>query len=155
MPKIYAYIVILILILGFIKWYSAKEYKAGYNEHKAETLFAIKDAVEIARADERTKQGEVNDALKKQYEESNAINANLNDDLDKLRQRASRDSAIKSNNTEPNCEGATGEHLSGEDAGFLTREAARADKIRSALKTCYTYADTVAGSVTKAYKQQQ
>jgi len=143
MSKIYVYLVVLILLLGFIKWGHGQVWEQGYNAHKAETLTAIKDAVEIARENERTKQGEVNDALKKQYEESNVINANLNADLDKLRKRASRRSSNKRNNTKSVCEGATGKNLSSEDAGFLTREAARADKIRNALKTCYTYADTV------------
>lgn len=36
MPKIYIYALILIIIVGFIKWYSDRQYDAGYNAYKAE-----------------------------------------------------------------------------------------------------------------------
>jgi len=46
-------------------------------------------------------------------------------------------------NTKSICQGATGKELSRPDAEFLTREAARADKIRLGLDICYKYADEV------------
>lgn len=41
------------------------------------------------------------------------------------------------------CQGGTGSELSGPDAEFLVREAARADTIRAALTACYADLDTL------------
>jgi len=39
--------------------------------------------------------------------------------------------------------GATGAELSGADAGFLVREAARGDELRAGLDACYAVIDGV------------
>lgn len=36
MNKIYIYAFLIIVLIGFIKWYSNNQYDAGYNAHKAE-----------------------------------------------------------------------------------------------------------------------
>lgn len=41
------------------------------------------------------------------------------------------------------CKGATGTQLSGPDAEFLTREAARGDEFRAYLKACYDEVDSI------------
>lgn len=72
-----------------------------------------------------------------------AVNARLADALEQLRQRPERlpESAATA------CAGATGRELSAPDAGFLVREAARADRLRAALSECYAVIDA-AGEVS-------
>lgn len=139
--KIWAVLAIIIVSGGLLKWAHYEIDLGGYNRHKSETLTAVNDAVEKARKEEQAKQGKVDEATQKQFDEYIAINTQLNADLDRLRKRASRKQPTKE--SESICEGATGADLSGEDASFLTREAARADQIRSGLKACYNYADSV------------
>lgn len=59
--------------------------------------------------------------------------------LERLRQRPDR----MPKTSETQCKGATGVELSRRDAEFLTRLAARADRLRQALKSCYDYADSI------------
>ena len=66
-----------------------------------------------------------------------AINNSLADALEQLRQRPSRAQNAA------NGQGGTGLSLSAEDAGFLDREAARADVLRSALDACYKQYDSL------------
>jgi hypothetical protein len=70
-----------------------------------------------------------------------AVHARLADALERLRRRPDRVPAAAA----AACEGGTGAQLSGPDAGFLEREAARADLLRSALRECYGWADAVTG----------
>ncbi len=65
----------------------------------------------------------------------------LADALERLRMRPARRPAAAT----AACEGATGAQLSGPDGGFLEREAARADQLRSALSECYGWVDAVKG----------
>ena len=67
----------------------------------------------------------------------NSINAQLVDAISELRKRPSR-----AQNT-ANGQGGTGATLSAEDAEFLTREAARADIIRTGLDACYKQYDAL------------
>jgi len=66
-----------------------------------------------------------------------SINTQLADALVKLRERPSRTQASS------NGQGGTGLSLSAEDASFLTREAARADILRTALSACYDQYDAL------------
>jgi hypothetical protein len=68
-----------------------------------------------------------------------AVHARLADALERLRKRPDRMPAAAT----AACEGGTGAQLSGPDAGFLEREAARADLLRSALRECYGWVDAV------------
>ena len=62
------------------------------------------------------------------------VNARLRVALSELSERTSRDTT----STSPtDCKGTTGRELSREHAEFLTREAARAEKLRQALGACY------------------
>lgn len=69
------------------------------------------------------------------------VNRKLADALERLRKRPERlpDPARAA------CEGGTGAELSGPDAGFLEREAARADELRAAVSACYAWIDQVTG----------
>ena len=87
----------------------------------------------------RAQQSTTNEALQGQVDEQRLINTNLADDLERLRKRADRIPEA----ARANCAGSAGSELSGEDASFLVREAARADELRAALKACYEYADAV------------
>jgi hypothetical protein len=77
----------------------------------------------------------------RQADEVRAINARLADALDRLRQRPAR----MPEPAREACKGSTGAELSGDDAGFLVREAARADELREALRACYGWIETVTG----------
>ena len=66
-----------------------------------------------------------------------SINAQLVDAISELRKRPSRTQASS------NGQGGTGAALSAEDAEFLTREAARADIIRTGLSACYQQYDSL------------
>ena len=142
MNKIWAYLIIILAIIGFVKWYSDNQYDAGVNQCIADNVTAVNEAVVKDRESERAKQDEVDAEAKKQFDKLNDINNQLNVDLDRVRKRANRKQPTK--DSKPVCEGATGKSLSSEDAGFLVREANRADRIRIALKACYNYADVVA-----------
>jgi len=66
-----------------------------------------------------------------------SINNSLNDALVKLRERPNRTQAAANGSC------GTGATLSAEDAEFLTREAARADIIRTGLDACYRQYDAL------------
>lgn len=76
---------------------------------------------------------------KAKNDEINDINRRLSIAVaDSVRYRAERRRVATPNPTTPaSCDGATGAELSRPDAEFSVREAARADRIRAALKTCY------------------
>lgn len=141
-PKFFVQAALIFAVIGLFTWVWQGRYDSGYNAATASMLKAVNTAVELAREDEQIKQGEVNEAAQKQFDAINSINAKLNYDLDRLRERSKRQ--LKASGSKATCKGATGADLSAEDAGFLTREAARADVIRTGLETCQNYADTVA-----------
>lgn len=109
------------------------------------------DADNLIKADQREADAaqaqadlqEKNDLIHKQAQvhadELRTINTRLSDALERLRKRPER----MPEPARSACTGTTGGELSAEDAGFLVREAARADGIRSALSECYAWIDTV------------
>jgi len=101
-----------------------EEYKAEEIKNAREKEHQLQDATEQIRKDK--------DA------QINAINNQLANALVELRSRPSRTSQISNNG-----QGGTGATLFAEDAIFLTREAARADQIRTALDACYKQYDEV------------
>jgi len=135
---------ILVGIVLFAMWTGAV-FLYG-NSHGKKSLAdsvnkATISAIEKTRKAEQVKQEKINEFLKKQYTEANTINVKLSSAIKRLHQRESRRN--KPENTKSICQGATGKELSRPDAEFLTREAARADKIRLGLDICYKYADEV------------
>jgi len=141
MNKFYAAVVLILALLAYDYWRSTSSYNAGWDAASVEILESTALAVETARKAEQEKQEKVNAALQKRFDDANIINGRLNASLDRLRNRPKRVSL--SETALANCKGVTGKELSSEDGRFLTRESARADRIRSALETCYTYADAV------------
>jgi len=116
-------------------------YSAGKNYIIAKTSKEVIEAVEVARKEEKIKQEKVNEISQKTYTDLEAINTKLNVNLSELYERSDKRYVPK--DTKDKCEGSTGAELSRADARFLTREAARADSLRAALKGCYSYADEV------------
>lgn len=139
--KLYIYAAIFFTAVSLFTWIWQDRYDAGYNAASVEMLESTAIAVEAARKAEQLKQEKVNAALQKRFNDLNVINGRLNISLDRLRNRPSR---IKLSETaKANCTGVTGAELSAEDGQFLTRYAAKAATINSALETCYHYADAV------------
>lgn len=134
MAKYLAVIALMVAIWFHGNYYGAVGERLDWQE-------VVNTATDKARKDEQRKQGVVNALSRKQYDELAGINTGLLHDLDGLRNRAPRLSVPEDTGTV--CEGATGRELSRPDAAFLTREAARADTIRSALDACYQYADAL------------
>jgi hypothetical protein len=99
-------------------------------------------AVTEARAEERRLQAETNDILRGLNEKLLDTNAALERDIDGLRNRPPRIVRVPGD-PGPECAGTTGAELSGPDAQFLARLAARADRLRASLGACYAYADSL------------
>lgn len=128
----------VIAVIGITAYFS---YQAGGDAVRADAAAGVQEAVKKARKEEQANQEKVNELAQTQYNELSDINNNLNANLIRLRNRPSRRNV--SDSTKTTCKGANGADLSAQDAEFLTRESARGDRLRTALKTCYDYADTV------------
>ena len=133
---------IFVALLVAVGWFS---YQSGQDSIRADMAEAVKVATDKARKEEQTKQDEVNEIAQQQQDNLQNINDQLVADLSKLHNRSNKRHLPKDNKA--TCKGATGKNLSSPDAGFLVREAARADQLRTALKSCYEYADTVSKPV--------
>lgn len=142
MGKIIAAIVLIGMLIGLGWGIHDSGYDSGVADERLIQAEITRLAVKAAREKEQKAQGEINEGLQKQYDELAGINDNLASSLIRLRTRAKRQHLPDS--SKANCKGTTGAELSAEDGQFLIREAARADRLRSALKACYTYADSVA-----------
>ena len=112
----------------------------GRYEHNA---FEEYKAEEIKNAREKEHQlQDATDQIRKDKDaQIDAINNQLANALIELRNRPSRANKVSSNG-----QSGTGATLFAEDAEFLIGEAARADKLRTALTACYAQYDQVAGA---------
>ncbi len=139
--SVYARLAMLALVLAAF----GGTFWVGGAYKEAQLIAAIQDdtikAVAKARLEEQTKQKEINNVLQTQFNELSTINNQLTTDLGRLHNRPDRRHVPKG--TKSRCQGASGAELSRRDASFLTRLAQRAERQRTALKTCYKYADTV------------
>lgn len=135
-PQMLAGIGLMILLVishgyAYMKGGTAKE-----NEHKAALLAAQQEAQEV----ERKWQGAAN-AIVTNLEAKRAGTQRLLDTaLNGLRDRPERHLP---NDPRANCAGASGAELSRPDAGFLVREATRAERLQAALDACYKQYDAV------------
>jgi hypothetical protein len=122
--------------------------KHGYDRHVAEV------AQERLRLLERTEQktadvqAEANKILKEKTDALNDTSARLDVALDELRKRPARRSGSNVPSGTGACAGASGAELSGPDAGFLAREAARGDRLRASLAQCYRQYEEVKKALT-------
>ena len=109
----------------------------GYSfEHSRFVAFKATIAAETATA-EREHQAAADKIEKEKNAQIASINNQLVDAISELRKRPSRAQSAS------NGQGGTGATLSAEDSLFLTREAARADIIRSGLSACYKQYDAL------------
>ena len=109
----------------------------GYSfEHSRFVAFKAKIVAETA-ALEREHQAATDKIRTQKDAQINSINAQLVDAISELRKRPSRAQSADNGSC------GTGTTLSAEDAEFLIREAARADKIRAGLNACYKQYDAL------------
>ena len=133
------------LIIGVLAIAAYFIRESGKDSVRADMADAVRIATENARKIEQEKQEKINAIAQHQQNELQNINTKLLDNIKRLHNRPNKRHVPKDNKA--TCEGATGAELSRPDASFLTREAARADTIRTALKACYKYADEVSGTL--------
>jgi hypothetical protein len=105
-----------------------QQYRADEKAHAADMALAAEKTRELERNAEKVNQ-RITDAKDK---ELRSVRARLDVALERLRERPERLPEA----ARPACEGATGAELSGRDAAFLERLAARANVIREELKAC-------------------
>jgi hypothetical protein len=111
----------------------------GYGRHEHNVFEEYKaEEVANARAKEHQLQDSADQIRKDKDAQINAINNQLANALIELRNRPSRNDKVSSNG-----QSGTGLSLYAEDGSFLEWEAARADKLRSALDSCYKQYDEV------------
>lgn len=116
----------------------------------AEYTKRLLEASERAREREQAMVGSADKIRKDKDAQIASLNTRLGTALSSLSERPQRaDSASKDTPASCSCSGATGASLSREDSEFLVREAARADKLRSALDQCYRQYDAVRQSLSK------
>jgi len=136
---------ILAVVLAFIAngfYWHANGVNSENTRWKAKTFQEIAQASEAARKQESMWQGVVNETAKNYQGRVDGIRRGLDADLERLRQRPERASGVSAA-PRAGCAGGTGAELSGADAEFLSREAARADQLRAGVEACYEFVDAV------------
>lgn len=121
---IYAGIAVILFCGGFVNG-------CTYHQSKAEKVIREKEHEYQAKTDE---------IRKAKDEKINNINTQLVDAIGELRKRTSRSTEASNGQTASGCNGSK---LYAEDAEFLIRESARADKIRVALGACYEQYESI------------
>lgn len=130
MPLRLKYSLIALFLLSVWGLHTYDKYKAVQS---AETSLQLKyekrlsDAATAARNKEQQMQKDADANLEKKNEEIQDIDRKLNTALNELRKRPKRPANPTKDSTV--AEACTGTKLYGEDAEFLAREAARADRI--------------------------
>lgn len=114
-------------------WYLGYSFEASrFDRYKANQVIETQKLKDQHQAAADKIEKDKNDQI-------NAINSKLSNALVELRNRPSR-----SQTQAPNVAACgTGAALYAEDGEFLIREAARADKLRSALQACYDQYDSI------------
>lgn len=119
-----------VLLAGFM-WYSGYSFEAArFDRYKTQQLIET-------QSKERSYQLDKDRIEKEKNAQINRINNQLVDAISELRKRPSRTQDTT------NGQSGTGAGLYAQDAEFLIREAARADKIRSGLEACYNQYDSI------------
>lgn len=113
-------------VAGGIKWHAGQDAIAAEAQREADAKQSFGRAEKSAKIE-----GDKDDEIR-------AIRDRLDVALDRLRKRPERPATPSAT-----CSGASGSELSGPDATFLEREAARADTLRAALRACYDYTDAL------------
>jgi hypothetical protein len=107
-----------------------------FAEYKTEQAELTRQAEADAREREISLQEKADQTEEAKNEQIRIIGDQLDTALASLSKRPNRPAGNVPKNSGA-CKGATGADLSRPDAEFLTRESARADRLRSALDACY------------------
>jgi len=114
-------------------WYLGYSFEASrFDRYKADQVLETQKLKDEHQAAADKIEKDKNDQI-------NAINTRLSNALVELRNRPSRPKSEATNAS--TC--GTGATLYAEDGSFLIGEAARADKLRSALQACYEQYDSL------------
>jgi len=112
-------------------WYMGYSFEASrFDRYKANQVLQVQTI-------EREQQATTDQIRKQKDAQIEAINTQLANAISELRKRPSRPAEASNGSC------GTGATLFAEDAEFLTREAARADIIRSGLSACYQQYDAL------------
>lgn len=137
MYKIVAVIVIWLLSIIIPSWLS---YGAGVDKEATKFLKYRQQQQALVLQQEEEHKAKLTEQLKDKEDAIKSINKRHAAIVSGLRQRTERPNTIHSKevSSAPVCTGtgSTGEQLYREDAEFLIGEAAKADILREALKTC-------------------
>jgi hypothetical protein len=113
-------------------------YKLQMEREKSAAVALYDNEKDLRRKDEMLAQSKSNQIRRDRDVQIAAVNSKLNDALNGLSNRPERISDAKCVSSDTgDCKGNTGRELSRPDAEFLSREAARADKLREDLAACY------------------
>ena len=134
--NIQAWLISIALALGGVTWWRHSLIDEGYAKCNAEKMQSIQIAQEKANVLSKQLQANAYNAAKEKQKAIADINARNERLVDSLRQRATRPDPSMPAASRPSVAGATGAELYREDAEFLAREAARADKLRASVIEC-------------------
>lgn len=133
---------LLVAVLSLLIGWTVNQWRLEKKIADLEASYAkeLNIAYTNARNKEVRLRAEADQIRKDSHAKVKDINTRLESMLDQLRQRPSASSV---SDPSRDCKAASGSELSREDAGFLAREATRADQLRSALEACYLQYDSV------------
>jgi hypothetical protein len=131
-----AWLLSIAIVLGGVAWWRHSLIDEGYAKCKAETIQSIQIAQEKANVLSKQLQANAYNAAKEKQKAIADINARNERLVDSLRERPNRPDPSMPAASRPSSSGATGAELYREDAEFLAREAARADKQRASVIEC-------------------
>ena len=125
---------LLAVSIGLLAGWTVQGWRKSAEIQSLKTQAAEKEAQAVSKALDLTRQAsqKTQRIIDRQRDEIKTLNIGLERTLGELRQRPAR-----LPDPPAACQGTTGAELSRQDAEFLAREAARADKLRISLETCY------------------
>lgn len=129
----------IITAIGLVIAATIGGYFKGRDDANTAWELRLAEQAELAREREKVLQEKANGITDNLQADRDRIAAQRDDALERLRERSRR----RQDPSRADCKGSTGAELSAEDGQFLVREAARADRLRSALEACYQWADSV------------
>ena len=120
-----------IVAVSALMWYMGYSFEASrFERYKADQIAQVQKI-------EHEQQAATDQIRKQKDAQIEAINNQLANAISELRKRPGRSDQAN------NGQGCSGRALYAEDAEFLIREAARADKIRAGLAACYEQYDAI------------
>lgn len=132
--RLIALVVLAVALMGFGYVKGLQHEEAKFDAYKVAQQKAVDQQIAIGAQKTASLKTTADTLEKTKNDEIASINARLSVALAGLRNRPERRPDMPQ--TAAACVGATGSDLSGPDAEFLSREAARADQLRSALNQC-------------------